>query len=546
MHAKTYFLVKQQPLALGEMVRTKILSCLAAAVIMLALVVPSPASAVEGGPDPPTNVHLTWKTADTARTITVIWQTSNENAGITVWYDTTSHEENLLAYENASGNVNLSPDGVNYIHEVELTVLSTDTLYYFRCGGENGGHSQEWSFRTAPTTSSKSFTFVVGGDSRNWGSWDPSPRPNWPEERNDISREMAKFNPSFVIFTGDFVRDWDNQLEWGNWFSSMQEYWVTSENRMIPIIPCIGNHEIAYPQPSDYNPLEDASYYYKQFSLPGNERWYSLDWGPSIHIIILDSEILSTESENWNEQLAWLENDLIEHENFHWKLVAFHRPPFSSDKKHGSEDRLREPWCKLFDQYHVDLVINGHAHLYERTHPINYTASSSEPQQTSDDGTVYVVSGGWGAPLYEPGEKWWTAHSAKGHHFLLLNLSSADGALRLRAIDDEGNAFDEITLPYQRPGAVSELLLIAIAAFVVVLLSIIIYMRKKKRPPAPGPAPAQLPPTEPPTQKFSGAAGGIRTRVASLASSCPNQARLLPHAEKLSILQLNVFLTLNR
>ncbi len=486
---------------------------------MLALVASSPASAVEGGPDPPTNVHLTWKTANTARTITVIWQTSNENAGTTVWYDMTSHGENLLAYENASGGVNLSPDGVNYIHEVELTGLLPDTTYYFRCGGENGGPSQEWSFRTAPIAS-RDITFVAGGDSRPPYLGEQT-ETIFPDTRDQISREMAKHDPAFVLYTGDFVLDANSPSQWDNWFGAMQKYWVAEDNRMIPIIPCIGNHEVV--GTAEFN-KSSAPYYYGLLSLPENERWYSLDWGPDLHIIALNSELMTSELSG--EQRDWLEDDLATHANVMWTVVIFHRPPFSSDTSHGSSTKTRDAWVDLFDQYHVDLVINGHAHDYERTHPINYTRSSTAPQNSSDEGTVYVVSGGWGAPSYRPGEKWWTAHSATNHHFLLLDLSPSDGTLGLRAIDDGGSTFDGATLPYQRPGGISDLLFIAALGAVLPVLVVVIYLRKRKRIPEPGPAPAGPPPAgsppqhppQPPPQQLSGAAGGIRTRVASLAS----------------------------
>ena len=90
-----------------------------------------------------------------------------------------------------------------YVHDVELTGLSPNTIYYFICGGENGGWSDERSFRTAPDNA-LAFSFVAGGDSRS-GSGD------WPISRDAVSRAMAKFNPSFVLYVGDFVMQGDYQ-----------------------------------------------------------------------------------------------------------------------------------------------------------------------------------------------------------------------------------------------------------------------------------------------------------------------------------------------
>ncbi|KXB02373.1 hypothetical protein AKJ44_00540 [candidate division MSBL1 archaeon SCGC-AAA261F17] len=276
--------------------------------------------------DTPERVHLTWQSDDTAHTMTITWWTPTKNTDDNVLYDTVSRDgapENYAYSENGSHHTFTNFNG--YIHDVELTNLSPDTTYYFICGGENGGYSQEWSFQTAPTTS-ENLKFAAGGDSRPLHSGEARPS-DFPENRDLLSQEMATRNPAFAIYTGGFVLDSDSGDQWENWFDAMQKYWVTSENRMIPIIPTIGNHEITYPQPQKYSPKNDAPYYYEQFALPENERWYSLDWGPDLHITILDSEILDRDSKIWNEQKSWLEDDLSQHEDFRWKIVAFHRPP---------------------------------------------------------------------------------------------------------------------------------------------------------------------------------------------------------------------------
>jgi len=264
--------------------------------------------------DPPIQIHLTWSQNDTAHTIVITWKTSNENAGDEVLYDITPVGGSPSLYgSSATGSHHTYSGAGGYVHDVELTGLSPNTIYYFICGGENGGWSEERAFRTAPDQR-ESFRFVAGGDSRSGG--------NWPGPRDSISREMAKFNPSFILFTGDFVMQGNYQWEWDNWFAAAQEYWVDN-NLTIPIIPCIGNHELSG------DPSGVA--YYEQFYLPSEEQWYSLDWGPDLHIIVLNSEVSIT-----GEQLNWLRSDLAEHENYIWKVAIFHKPAFSGGSEHGS------------------------------------------------------------------------------------------------------------------------------------------------------------------------------------------------------------------
>jgi hypothetical protein len=337
--------------------------------------------------------------------------------------------------------------------------------YYFICGGDNGGWSGEHSFRTAPDNS-MSFRFVAGGDSRSGGG-------DWPIGRDSVSREMAKFNPSFVLYVGDFVRQGNDQSEWDSWFAAEQIYWVDNDNLIIPIIPCFGNHDVSG---------DGGITYLGRFSLPTfpvDEKWYSLDWGPNLHITVLD-----TETSVSGEQTDWLRQDLAEHENYLWKVVLFHQPPFS-DGPDGFNNSVRRYWVPLFDNYHDDLSISGHNHLYERTYPINYTISENTPMTSPENGTIYVVSGGWGAPLYSGSPSWFAAVGPiTKFSFTLVDISE-NGMLNLKAIDKDGNLLDEFSIQKTVPQStkpISTLPFVIVAVVVVVALAgIAFYLLKVRR-----------------------------------------------------------------
>ncbi|MDH5362376.1 MAG: hypothetical protein OEW84_03580, partial [Aigarchaeota archaeon] len=96
----------------------------------------------------------------------------------------------------------------------------------------------------------------------------------------------------------------------------------------------------------------------------------------------------------------------------------------------------------VIDKHHVDIVFSGHDHDYERTYPVNFTASDTSPQPSPENGTIYIVSAGWGAPLYESGKGWWTAYSDSLYHFTLVTIY-ANNTMHLEAIDLEGKTFDQ-------------------------------------------------------------------------------------------------------
>jgi 3',5'-cyclic AMP phosphodiesterase CpdA len=109
-------------------------------------------------------------------------------------------------------------------------------------------------------------------------------------------------------------------------------------------------------------------------------------------------------------QKAWLEKELAVARNDHdidWVVVCMHQVAISTaDMFNGADLGIREEWVPLFDKYGVDLVVCGHEHHYERSHPIRGRESNATltpvPAATTTDvidttqGTVHMVIGGGG------------------------------------------------------------------------------------------------------------------------------------------------------
>ena len=381
--------------------------------LLVKLQVPLPYSPVILVQDKPINIHLTFQN-DPRNSITVMWQTANPNTGDEVLFDNISRGGVPFFYRyKAMGVHRLYAGATGYIHQVELTNLSPDTTYYLICGGP-GNYSNERAFRTAPDSSS-SFTFVCGGDSRT-------------NEANRIlvSKAMRHANPVFVMHSGDMVEDGRIQEQWDSWFADVNANWIGDNGLTIPIIPCLGNHE--------YN----STNYYEQFALPGNEQWYYMDWGPNLRIIVLNSYASPTEI--LTNQVNWLNNTLANTPEDMWKIVMFHQNVYYSGG-HGNATTLIEYWVPLFDQYHVDIVVQGHTHHYHRTKPLyNNTVVTSYQQ-----GTMYLTNGCWGAPFhpYYP-----QSYSDYGNVTLCFTQISIfqNGTLQLETKDISGYTIDSCLL----------------------------------------------------------------------------------------------------
>ena len=331
-----------------------------------------------------------------------------------VLYDTVPRGGNSSQYSHSVAGFHHTYSGASgYIPTVELITLVPETSYYFLCGGPRN-YSDERVFKTAPQLASD-FAFVVGGDSRTN-----------PDDRTQVSEAMRHFDPAFVMHSGDMVEDGSMQSLWDTWLTDVDENGVGDNGYTIPLIPCLGNHE------------RNATNYYGQFTLPGNEQWYYYDWGPTLRIIVLNSE--ATPSQLSTDQVNWLRTVLYSTSDNKWKIVMFHRNLYSSGG-HSNATNLITYWMPLFDRYHVDIVIQGHTHHYHRSKPMKNNTDIS----SYGEGTMYLTSGAWGAPLYDYVEQSYSAYGKRALHFTLFRLYQ-NGTLQLEAKDVTDSTFDEITL----------------------------------------------------------------------------------------------------
>ncbi len=116
--------------------------------------------------------------------------------------------------------------------------------------------------------------------------------------------------------------------------------------------PSLGNHDWASPT--------GAQPYLDYFSLPNNERYYDVVWGP-VHLFMLDSDPNEPDGNTSSSvQAQWLQSQLAA-STAPWKLVLMHHPPYSSGS-HGSQSVAQWPYA----QWGASAVLAGHDHTYER------------------------------------------------------------------------------------------------------------------------------------------------------------------------------------
>jgi hypothetical protein len=140
--------------------------------------------------------------------------------------------------------------------------------------------------------------------------------------------------------------------------------------------PVPGNHE--YGRAADkggcaHSHAEGYFSYFGSRAGPAGKGYYSYDIG-AWHLIALNSECPVVSCAAGSAQETWLKHDLATHTNT-CTLAYWHQPLFSSAT--GTQEIAMAPiWRDLYAA-HVDLVLNGHAHNYERFAPQTPTGSPS-------------------------------------------------------------------------------------------------------------------------------------------------------------------------
>jgi 3',5'-cyclic AMP phosphodiesterase CpdA len=154
--------------------------------------------------------------------------------------------------------------------------------------------------------------------------------------------------------------------------------------------PTPGNHEYAQPGALPY------FQYFGDRAGPGGFRqgYYSYNLG-NWHIIALNSPLYATGS---IEQLMWLKDDL-ESARARCTLAYWHYPVFTSGPSNGQPESrvMREVWQVLYGAG-VDVIVNGHDHLYERFAPQDPAGRANGTL-----GITEIIVGTGGAPLYDFG-----------------------------------------------------------------------------------------------------------------------------------------------
>ncbi len=333
------------------------------------------------------------------------WQTSTEVT-----------ESHLLVAKNEGTEIDWSSitpivgryDDLNgyRCHRAEVKDLEAGS-YLYKVGG-NGIYSDVGIFEVDNSNDNKlSFTYVTDSQETSAAGF---------EYFSKTLDTAMMYNPNFIAFAGDLVDN--SHAGWGLDLSKIvMEEWVycyeaTKNVTMnMAMMSAAGNHERAGYSYVYHNNID----YDKAASTGG---YYSFDY-ENLHMTVLDSNCFEDgDEETITKQVEWLEQDLA-NTTKQWKVVMMHIGAYSTGdhSNDASAIRIRNMLPPIFAKYKVDLVLQGHDHVYTRTLPYYYGEGEDGKTPNRDevfvkedginwsqepDGTYYVTINYAGTKSYPP------------------------------------------------------------------------------------------------------------------------------------------------
>lgn len=281
-------------------------------------------------------------------------------------------------------------------HTITLSGLEPGTKYSYRVGdAKRGWWSDAGTIETAGGDG-EGFTFFYVTDPQ-------AQRPDHFNRFAEVIETASELYPEgkFIVSAGDQVDAGENVKHW--------RYLLNSTDKLLdlPFMPTSGNHEDAEAAISENFVLPNVPEQDLESGV-----YYSYDYN-DVHFTVLNTNDVEDDKLG-DAQMEWLKND-IKSSDAKWKVVILHKALYSNGSHFddGDVEGMRAQLGTLLPYLGVDLVLQGHDHVYLRTAAMKANAVVPCDEETvsydgleyrmkyNPKGTIYSICGTSGVKVYK-------------------------------------------------------------------------------------------------------------------------------------------------
>lgn len=175
----------------------------------------------------------------------------------------------------------------------------------------------------------------------------------WNRTLEIAGKEIPDLN--FIISAGDQVNKTGKAKE-----EEFAGYLSAAKLASTPMAACIGNHDSLNPDFKYHFNVPNAME--KGMTEAGGDYYYS--YGPGLFIV------LNINNYNVAEHREAIEEAVASYPDAAWRIVTIHQDIYGSGLDHSDSDGmiLRTQLTPIFDEFKIDVVLQGHDHTYTRSH----------------------------------------------------------------------------------------------------------------------------------------------------------------------------------
>jgi|LSQX01.3.fsa_nt_gb hypothetical protein len=306
----------------------------------------------------------------------------------------------VAAATTYTGTVSDEPES-NNSNYATITGLEEDTEYIYRLGD---GNDESWSLIYYYTTrKTDGYNFIFYGDPQIGASGD---REKDYEGWNDtLEKSLNRFpDTSFGISAGDQIETKDAEIQYRRYFKPQL---MTS----LPIQPVKDNHDDHLLYKYHFNCANDS----KEYGVTNGTGNSYFTYGNTLFLIL--NMMNSTPERIANEQRPFMEMAIAAEPDVKWKVLVFHRGPYSAGP-HYNNTYYREWLVPVIDYFDIDVVLNGHDHVFVRSHQmLGNEPQILGPQNPDGEPLIENYLNENGAAVNPKGTLYLTANSSSGSKY---------------------------------------------------------------------------------------------------------------------------------